>query len=279
MTISALIPVHNEEKRIEYTLRCAVWCDEIVILDKQSTDRTCDICKQYTNNITVLSETEYNPLEIETLLSHCNSEWVLFLTASDVIHPKLCHQIRDLIHRANFPYDVIHVPFKRYILGLDHKRSPWHTVLQSVVVRKNVVRVKKDSVHGALFLDTTLDRHYKMAFSEEWCMYHLSHESVDVMMDRHIRYWMAEAKMFPPDRPLKRAFNPILRSAFDVVFRLKTWLMGWDGIALAIAFMSYWMLQFVYVWERRHCQAPETYRNIRSSVLQAWEQYDATKRD
>ena len=37
MSISAIIPVYNEEHRIEATLRCAAWCGDTIVVDKQST--------------------------------------------------------------------------------------------------------------------------------------------------------------------------------------------------------------------------------------------------
>ena len=180
-----------------------------------------------------------------------------------------------MLFRSDFPYDVIHVPFRRYVLGLETHRSPWYSDLRPIVFRKRVFRLRDDSVHGAMSFAT--DRHFKMPDSNKYCMYHLAHETMESMMDRHIRYLKAEAQTFPPQIPLRKAFNPILRSAFDVVVRRKTWLMGWDGVALAMAYMSYWMLRLVYIWERRRSHAPETYRNIRESILQGWEQAGATK--
>jgi len=47
MGISAFIPVYNEEKRITYALTSLQWCDEIILLDKSSTDSTVDLAKQY----------------------------------------------------------------------------------------------------------------------------------------------------------------------------------------------------------------------------------------
>jgi glycosyltransferase involved in cell wall biosynthesis len=272
MSISAALVVYNEEARIEYTLRSALWCDEIVVLDKQSTDRTREIAIKYTPNVYEIPYTGFSPSENNHILERVTSEWILSLSASDLIHPFLAKQIRALTcqSESSFPYDVIHVPFRRYVLGLETSRSPWYSELNPIVFRKRVLRIRYDSVHGAKYFAT--DRHFKMPNSKEYCMYHLTHETMESMMDRHIRYWKAEAQTFPQEMPLRKAFNPILHSAFDVVFRRKTWLMGWDGLALIMAFMSYWMLQFVYIWERQRCHAPEVYSSIRQSIARSWDQ-------
>jgi glycosyltransferase involved in cell wall biosynthesis len=262
--------VFNEEKRIEAVLRSVVWCDEIVILDKQSTDRTREIARQYTDKIIEVPWQEFRTEEIRITMDHVTSEWVIGVTASDVMHPRLAGQIRALTDRDDFPYDVIHIPFRRYVLGLETPYSPWYSELAPCVFRKRVLRVRGDSVHGAVHLDT--DRHYYLPNSAEYCVYHLTHETMDMMMDRHIRYWQAEAQTFPQEKPLRKAFNPILRSAFDVMIRRKTWLMGWDGLALIMAFMSYWLLRFVYIWESRRSHATETYDQIRQNMVKAWQE-------
>ena len=267
--------VYNEERRIEATLRSLTWCDEIVLIDKQSTDHTREIAQRYTNKIIQVPWQDFKAEENQIALDQATSEWILAATASDLIHPKLAEQIRELTQRTDFPYDVIHVPFRRYVLGLETQHSPWYSELNPLVFRKRVLRIRNDSVHGAKTFAT--DRHFKMPNSNEYCMYHLTHETMESMMDRHICYWKAEAQTFPPESPIRKALKPILRSAFDVVVRRKTWLMGWDGVALAMAIMSYGLLSFVYIWERRRSRAPQIYQQIRSDILNEWMQYGDNK--
>ena len=274
MSISATITVFNEERRIESTLKSFAWCDEIVLLDKQSTDKTVSIAKRFTNNIIVVPWQEFRAEENKIILDLVKSEWVFSITASDLIHPKLAAQILELTREENFPYDVIHIPFRRYVLGLDNLRSPWHGALNPLVFRKSVVKINYNSVHSARYFDT--DRNYQMPKSDEYCMYHLTHETVDLMMDRHMRYWHAEAKSFPPTLPLSNALKQILVSIYDVLFKRKTWLTGWDGVALIMAFLSYSVLRFVYIWEQRCSKAPQIYLTIRESVSQAWSESERT---
>ena len=110
MTISAVLGVYNEETRIEATLRCARWCDEIVVIDKHSTDRTCEIALKYTDKIYQIPFSECNPNELQSMVDFANSEWIIWLTASDLINPELAAEISKLIDRTDFPFDVIHVP-------------------------------------------------------------------------------------------------------------------------------------------------------------------------
>jgi len=274
MSISTISPVYNEEARIETMLRCATWCDEIIVLDKNSTDKTREIASRYADKVLILPKQEFDPIELQILLDNVNSEWVILLTASDVIHPQLAIEIRNLIKQRDFPYDVIHVPYRRYVLGLETKYSPWYSERHPAVFRKSVARIQKD-VHGALTFDTK--RYYEMPVSTNAYMYHLTHATIDSMMERHLRYCRAEGKLYSPDQSLLSAIKPVVSSAVRILFRHKSYLMGWDGVALAMAYVTYWMLRFVYIWELRRSKALQTYQDIRESILQEWEQSEVIK--
>jgi len=268
VSISAIIPVYNEEHRIEATLRCATWCDEIIVVDKQSTDKTREIVGRYTDKIFVIENQEYDPHEFRIFLDNVTCEWIILLTASDVVHPQLAEQLRELTNRQDFPYDIIRVPYRRYVLGMESSRSPWYSDLHPAVFRKSIAKVRYDDVHSALVLDSK--REYRMENSPEACLYHLTHETVDTMMERHMRYCRAEGRMFKKDIPLRSIFKSVVDAIYRTFVRRKTFLLGWDGIALSLSFVSYFMLRFVYIWEQRRSNASENYGRIRENVLKAW---------
>src|SRR5215216_4998111 len=45
--VSAVIITYNEEAIISTTLSKLSWCDEIIIIDSGSTDKTVEICEEY----------------------------------------------------------------------------------------------------------------------------------------------------------------------------------------------------------------------------------------
>jgi len=268
MSITAYIPVYNEEHRIEATLRCATWCDEIIVVDKQSTDKTREIVEKYTDKIFSMENREFDSYQFQILLDNATCEWIIFLTASDVVHPQLAKQIRELTNRMDFPYDIIRVPFRRYVLGMESTRSPWYSDLHPAVFRRNIAKVRYDDVHGALAMDSK--REYRMENSQEACLYHLTHETVDIMMERHERYCRAESRMFSKDIPLRSIFKSVIDATYRTFVKRKTFLMGWKGIALSLAYVSYFMLRFIYIWENRDSKAAENYGKIREDILNAW---------
>ena len=49
--LSVTIITKNEEKNIGRCLESLKWADEIVVVDTKSSDRTIEICRQYTDQI------------------------------------------------------------------------------------------------------------------------------------------------------------------------------------------------------------------------------------
>ncbi len=270
MSITAAMVVYNEEKRLENALKSCAWCDEIIVVDRNSTDRTREIAARYTKKIFILDNVEFSPKDNEAWLAHVTGEWIISITASDVMHPELARKLRELTDKQDFPYDVIDIPFRRYVLGLETPRSPWYAGLNSTVLfRKSAMQINSESVHGAISLDSK--RHYKILDSDTAYMYHLTHSSADMLMDRHIIYWRAEGRVFPKTKSLRYPFVDVLKAICRVLVKKRTFLMGWDGVALSMAYVSYFMMRFVYIWEARSGKAPEIYAKIRADIGKAWD--------
>ena len=128
--------------------------------------------------------------------------------------------------------------------------------------------VNKTGVHDALKLES--NRRYTIKNSDEFCMYHLTHATVDGMMERHIRYCRGEA-VEGEKQSMRRAFLIVLRSIFTTIFIRKSFLLGWKGVMLSCAYISYFMMSFVYKWENRNSVARLTYETIQSDILKEWE--------
>jgi glycosyltransferase involved in cell wall biosynthesis len=270
MTISACLPTLNEEERIESTLISFQWCDEIIVIDKNSTDRTVQIAEKYGARIYPFTEKkgEFNTEELDVLKS-TRGEWTIGITASDVIDVLLAMEIKRLLSLKDFPYDVIHVPFKRVVLGFSGDHSPWRSGLVPYIYRKSAMQLNYKSVHKTVSYSET-SRHYYIKNSDIGFLYHLTHATVDGMMDRHIRYWHGEARYY--DQPsMWQAFKAIVKSFLIVIYK-RTILLGWDGIMLSCAFISYYMMSFVYIWEKKYSKAPQQYRDLRDKIDNDWKQ-------
>lgn len=269
MKISAIIPVYNEEHRIRYTMQSLQWCDEIIVVDKTSTDKTVEICKSYGAKVFVMPNSSTFDIKECDYLKECTGDWIINMTASDIIDKSLAMEIRRQIEMLPDEVGCIKVPIKNYILGIEDERSPWHCSSGMKVFRKGNYSVNK-SVHGAL----SLKNQNSYSIPEKYgYLSHLTHVSLDMLLDRHTRYWHGEAEMYN-NKSLIPAFMEFWKAVKETMRRRKTFLLGWDGVALTFAYVSYYMFSFLYIWERRrkNCAA-DVYKKLREHNCEDWKDF------
>jgi hypothetical protein len=86
------------------------------------------------------------------------------------------------------------------------------------------------------------------------------------MMNRHMSYWRGEATL-PYEIDLNISLRLVLRKFFKILLKDRTYLNGYDGIMLSFTYISYFMLSFVYQWERKKSNASMTYKEIREKII------------
>lgn len=92
--ISAVIIAFNEGHQIERALRSVAWCDEIVVVDSQSTDDTVDICRSFGARVITQPFLGYGP-QLQFAEMQCSHNWLLRLDADETISPELAREIRE----------------------------------------------------------------------------------------------------------------------------------------------------------------------------------------
>lgn len=99
--ISAIILTKNEEKNIKNCLENLKWCDEVLIIDDNSTDRTIEIVKKY--KTIVYSRPLNNDFSSQRNfgISKAKSDWVLFVDSDEVISDGLVYEISNAIQRKD----------------------------------------------------------------------------------------------------------------------------------------------------------------------------------
>jgi len=92
LPISGCVITYNEERNIRECLESLSFCDDIVVVDSFSTDRTLEISREYTPRI---YENEYkgNISQKNFALGKVKNVWVLSLDADERISPELRDEI------------------------------------------------------------------------------------------------------------------------------------------------------------------------------------------
>ncbi|MBS1549580.1 MAG: glycosyltransferase family 2 protein [Bacteroidetes bacterium] len=91
--VSGLIITYNEEKNIREVLECFDFCDEIIVVDSFSTDKTVEIAKTFSKVRVVQNKFVDFTQQRNLALDFAKHDWVLFLDGDERITPELKHEI------------------------------------------------------------------------------------------------------------------------------------------------------------------------------------------
>lgn len=97
--ISAVIICKNEEENIEEFLKSLFFCDEVVVIDDYSTDKTVGIIKKIKNlKITIFQHSLGSDFSSQRNfgLSKAKGDWVLFVDADERVPDALAFEISNI---------------------------------------------------------------------------------------------------------------------------------------------------------------------------------------
>ncbi|MBS3955553.1 MAG: glycosyltransferase [Methylomicrobium sp.] len=275
--VTVFLEVFNEETRIESCLRSFSWADELIVFDKHSTDRTLEIAKRYATEVVTVPYTQASENIVQNYSGRASSEWVLFITASSLIHPLLVDEIVKLTTDRNFHFDVVGMPYGMYAFGINDRKSPWSGLRKYTLIRNSALKLSSVLHHEIGYASTS--RVYNMPLmGKDEVLFHCTHKDAADFFNRTDRYTSYEAKNVKSsdrNRDLKNAFVEILKSVFTVLFRRRTFLMGWDGVALSLAYICNFIMKFIYVWDEHRENGDVVYPQIRRDIDKLWEERNA----
>ncbi len=99
--ISGLIITYNEEKNIREVLECFDFCDEIIVVDSYSKDKTIDIARSFSNVTIVQNKFEDYTKQRNLALDLANNDWVFFLDGDERISEKGKQEIIETVNNPN----------------------------------------------------------------------------------------------------------------------------------------------------------------------------------
>jgi glycosyltransferase involved in cell wall biosynthesis len=117
MSISALILTYNEEKNLPACLESLTWCDDVVVFDSFSTDRTVEIAKAAGARVVQrLFDNEKNQREASLKIGF-KHPWVYNPDADEITPPDLRDEIRSVVSDPARSAVAYRVRFKTMFMG------------------------------------------------------------------------------------------------------------------------------------------------------------------
>lgn len=108
--LSAVIITLNEANRIRQTLESVKWCDEIIVVDSCSTDKTLDICREYENcKIYIQPFLGYGPQK-QFAVEKALNDWILSIDADEIVTTELQNEMEGILSLSDIPFAGFNVP-------------------------------------------------------------------------------------------------------------------------------------------------------------------------
>jgi len=265
--VTVFIEVYNEELRIESCLRSFQWADEIIIFDKHSTDRTRDIASKLATEVLLVPFCEGSENVVNNICGHSSKEWCLFATASSLMHPDLVDEIIKYTTDLKFDFDVIGMPYAIYSMGIRSNRSPFFVSHKHTLIRRSKLKLSTKLHNEISYVG---DKVFDIPFiNEDAVLYHCTHKNVESLLAHEVRYTKYEASQ---DSSLNsaKAFWAIWRAVIVVLFRRKSFLLGWNGVALSLGYVTYFIIRFLFVWESNRRGGDVIYSELRNKIDALW---------
>lgn len=122
--LTIIIPTKNEEKNISFCLEPIYeWASKIIIVDSNSTDKTCEIAERYGAEIINFNYHGGWPKKRQYVLDNYNfkTSWVLLLDADEILTNKSKKEIENSI--VNTEINGYYIFFRMEFLGKVLRRS------------------------------------------------------------------------------------------------------------------------------------------------------------
>ena len=258
LDISAIVVCRNEADKLADCLRSLRWCDQIIVLDLESTDASRTIAEQWADRVESRPFSPIvEPLRVEGSLI-AKHDWCLFVDPDEQFPACMAERIRAVL--AGCPDAAsVRLPWQFYFKGRRLDGTVWggrRRFKQFLVHRK-----RSRIVPLSLVSSEPLPGHPEiyMLPREENYVRHDWIDSYFQLFEKHLRYARKEGES-RYERGVRFRWRQLilspLRAARTSLVTFDGWRIGWRGVALSLFFglfeLAGQMSLGGYQWRQRH---------------------------
>ena len=149
--ISACVIARDEEQRLPDCLRSLAFCDEIVLVDSGSRDRTIAIAREHGARVVEQPWLGFGG-QRNVAIDHARAEWILEVDADERVSDRLREEIRAFVAAPPPDVDVAVLPLREHFLGATLGPSAKFPRYRTRLFRRGVYRHDEGrTVHEGLW--------------------------------------------------------------------------------------------------------------------------------
>ena len=240
--LSAVVVSYNRASLIGTCLRGLGFADEIIVVDKSSTDGTAQIAARYADRVITVP---WSPTVEETrafAIAQCDHDWIICLDDDECLSPEAVQFIQAELAAPRA--DVYGLLLRHYILGT-HNEAAYYWPEHHIRLFRRGAATFTSTVHGGTEVHS--DSVLRLPPDSGAAIHHLSHRDVSQWIEKTNRYTsrLDRERVSDDGRSLlrfarerldhwqsrTRDLSPggypeavcVLRATYDLIDRLKVW--------------------------------------------------------
>lgn len=238
--LSVVILTKNEEKNIRACLESVYrWADELLVIDDESTDKTLDIVRKYTQTI-ISRKMDIEGRHRNFAYAQARNLWVLSLDADERVTPELKTEIENVLS-GKTDCNGFTIPRRNYIGSYWVKHGGWYPSPQLKLFRKDRFRYEEAGVHPRVFMDDPCGHlksdiiHYSYKNFEDFL------NKLNNQTTREAQKWHAQNKPMRLGRFLYRSIDRFMRTYIG----RQGWRDGFMGFVIAYYASLYQFISYL----------------------------------
>lgn len=264
-TVTAVILTRNEEAMIANCLDTLKWCDEILVIDTGSTDRTIQVAEQVGARTARAQGSNFSQWRDEAA-ALVQTSWVFYIDADERVTPALAKAIQSRLKRGDF--DAFRMRRNNIMWGRWFQFGGWNRDQLLRLLRKNRLKGWVGEVHEHA---EVIGRVGEI----EEPLVHLTHRSLYDGLRKSIEWTDVEAHLLlEANHPKVGPLRLMKIVTFDLLKRLifqRAWKDGSEGVIEAMIQSMNRFLVYTRLWElQQKPSIPERYQRIESEILKQW---------
>jgi len=248
--LTGVVAAGNEERNLEACLGSfASLCDELIVVDSLSSDRTVEIARRFTDRIVQRPWTSYRDF-LEHALPLARHRWLLVVDCDERVTPRLAREIRERVDADGAGFAGFRIRRVNHFLGRRIRFGGWRGDHVYRFFRKGRGRPRPREVHPGIVIDGPIE-------ALDGALLHFPYPTLDDYFAKFNRYTSAAARdrlaAGQRARWIDRFLSPPFRFLRDYVLRLG-FLDGYPGFVLALLSGFYVFVRYTKMWQLQNAE-------------------------
>lgn len=182
-TIGVFIVAKNEERDLPNALESVDWCDQIVVVDMSSTDRTPEIAKSYCAEVYNFDDVGFVEPALQFATEKMTTDYILRLDSDEIINLELKSFLQEKVQEGKF--EAFFLRRENYIFGNYSTKNRYFKDLQLRFWKRGSV-VHTDQIHTHPTILT--NKVYHASYGTIPCILHFNQRTIFEYIEKMNRY-------------------------------------------------------------------------------------------